>query len=73
MSMIGAPEPLDELEARYQREAFRDLSYEDALRRFTALWVWAREIDPEFGTDWRNDLEPDLSIARVLNDLPRDA
>lgn len=68
--MIVSFELLDELEARYQREAYAGLSYEDALRRFIALWVWAREINPEFGADWREDVEADLSLARILNDLP---
>jgi len=68
--MIRRPKRLEELERRYQREAFRDLTYKEALRLFTALWMEARELNPDIGTDWREDLEPDLAVARAVNGLP---
>ena len=68
--MIRRPKRLDELEKRYQREAFRDLTYEEALRLFTALWMEARELNPDLGSDWREDLEADLAVARAVNGLP---
>jgi hypothetical protein len=68
--MIRRPKRLEELERRYQREAFRDLTYEEALRLFTALWMEARELNPDINADWREDLEPDLAVARAVNGLP---
>ncbi|MGH7543397.1 MAG: hypothetical protein ACREK7_05610 [Gemmatimonadota bacterium] len=68
--MIRRPKQLNELEKRYQRDAFRDLTYEEALRLFTALWMEARELNPDLGSDWREDLEADLAVARAVNGLP---
>lgn len=72
--MIEPTRRLAELEARYGREAFRQLSYAEALALFTALWTEARAVaGAEFGGDWRADLEADLAIARAVNGLPPDA
>ncbi|MGH9222269.1 MAG: hypothetical protein ACRD2W_00345 [Acidimicrobiales bacterium] len=68
--MIRSSKRLEELEERYQREAFRDLTFEEALRRFTALYLEARKLNPDFGADWREDLEADLAVARAVNGLP---
>ena len=57
-------------EAQYQREAYRDLPYTEALLLFAALWAEARALNPDFGADWEHDLEPDLAVARALNGLP---
>jgi hypothetical protein len=40
------------------------------LRRFTALWVYARKIRPDFPTFELKDLEADVELARVLNARP---
>lgn len=61
---------VEELERRYEREALRDLDYPEALRRFTALWNEALQLNPAFGLDWEEDLAPDLAIARPVNGLP---
>ncbi len=68
--VIKASPRLDELERRYQREAFRGLSYEQALERFSSLWAEARQLNPDMGKDWLDDLEPDLAVARAVNGLP---
>ena len=68
--MIVSSKRLDEFEAAYQREAFASLTYEDALRRFAALWAEARVVSPNLGQDWRRDLEADLAVARAINGLP---
>lgn len=62
---------VEELQRRYEREWLRDLSYPEALRRFTALWAEALLLNPDIGADWRDDLESDLAVARALNELPR--
>ena len=67
--MIRSSKALRDLEARYQREAFQGLSYEQALARFAALWGEARELNPDLGADWLGDLEPDLAVARAVNGL----
>lgn len=68
--MLNPTRRLQELDDRYRREAFRDLTFDDALKIFTALWNEARRLNPEFGADWREDLQADLAVARVLNGLP---
>lgn len=68
--MITSSSRLEELERRYQREAFRGLSYEQALARFSSLWAEARQLNPDVGKNWLEDLEPDLAVARAVNGLP---
>lgn len=68
--MIRDCQRLRDFEARYRREAFRNLTYEEALAIFEALWIEARKLNPDFGDDWREDLEADFALARVLNGLP---
>jgi len=67
--MIGSSAILKEFEARYQREAFRDLSFPQALASFAALWAEARALRRDLGADWLEDLEPDLAVARAVNGL----
>lgn len=68
--MMRSSARFDELERRYQREAFRHLTLGEALERFAALWAEARQLNPDLGEDWRADLEADLAVARAVNDLP---
>lgn len=70
--MIKSPQLLEELNRRYERDAFA-LSYDVALQRFAALWAEARELGVIDDGDWLTDLEPDLASARVLNRLPATA
>jgi len=70
LEVIERTPRLDAFEKQCGREAFRSLSYAEALDRFTALWVEARALNPDFGTDWREDLEADIALARALNGLP---
>ncbi len=67
--MIVSSKRLEEFEARYQREAFANLSYHEALARFAALWAEARLIRPDLGQEWREDLEADFAVARAINGL----
>lgn len=45
--MIRDIQRLREFEACYRREAFRNLAYEEALGIFEALWVEARQLNPD--------------------------
>ncbi|HEX9886710.1 MAG TPA: hypothetical protein VGA70_09490 [Longimicrobiales bacterium] len=69
--MIRATPELARFERWYALE--RDLPHDRALEMFTALWCEARLLDPNFPGDWREDLEPDLAVARAVNGLPPDA
>lgn len=65
--MIRSPRLVQELNWLYEREALADLSYEEALQRFSALWAEACELGVVDSEDWLTDLKPDLAIARILN------
>lgn len=70
ISCMIAPHPaLEEFEARQAREAHIGRSYADALARFTALWVYAREINPALGAEWTEDIEAAIAVGRALNGL----
>lgn len=71
--MIASHRALEEFEAQQGREAHAGSSYADALARFTALWVYAREINPSMGADWMDDIQADIAVARALNGLPPSA
>lgn len=68
--MIRSTTRWKEFEERYRREAYRDLSFRDALSIFEAMWVHARKLNPRLGEDWREDLEASIAVARALNGLP---
>lgn len=70
--MITRGPRLDAFEAEYQRQANADVSAEEALRRFAALWAHARAVRPDLGADWRQDIAVDIRVARVLNGLGPD-
>ncbi len=69
--MINESQRLREIEQRYASTVLAGRSYEEALAVFTALWRHARRIQPEFPGDWREDVQADIEMARVLNGLPR--
>ena len=68
--MIRATARWQEFEARYRREAYRDLSFHEALAIFEAMWVHARKLNPNLGEDWREDIQASIAVARALNGLP---
>ena len=68
--MVRDTQRLRDFEARYRREAYRDMTYAEALAIFEAMWMEACEIRADHSVDWRKDLEVDLEVARTLNGLP---
>lgn len=70
--MIKSPEMVRRLDERYERERLADMTYLEALERFTALWDHARALGAFDHTDWLHDLEPDLRIAHALNALAKE-
>lgn len=68
--MLKRTARLVQFEADYARETTNARSFEEALAVFEGLWAEACALNPDFPTDWRDDLEPDLAIARILNELP---
>lgn len=70
--MIRSPEMLREVDERYERERLADLTYHEALERFTALWDHVRTMGGPDHSDWLADLEPDIRIAHALNALPEE-
>lgn len=67
--MIRSSESLQRFAEDYARERIGSRSYEEALAIFTALWTEAASLNPGFPGDWREDLEPDLAVARAVNGL----
>ena len=61
---------LREVDERFDQERLADMTYHEALRRFTALWDHARTMGAVNHLDWFADLEPDIRIAHALNALP---
>ncbi len=45
-------------------------TYEEALRRFAALWTHVRALRPDVGEDWREDVQASIRVARGVNGLP---
>ncbi len=71
--MIQPSARLQRFEAQYQREAFRDLTYDEALEWFASLWAEARALRSDLGHDWLADLDADFAVARAVNGLSPDA
>ena len=70
MGMIKSPDKIRESEAAWNREIYSGMGYLEALARFEALWIQARLVNPESGHTWEEDIEADITLARVLNGLP---
>jgi hypothetical protein len=68
--MIADTPRLRRFEAEYQRTAYRQVGYGDALARYVLLLEEARLLNPDFGADWEDTLGPDLAVARAINGLP---
>jgi len=68
--MIRSPELLEALNARYRRERYGPLTYEQSLAVFAGLWEHARLMRPDYAPDWQTDVAADIVLARVLNGLP---
>ncbi len=58
-----------DFEARYSRDAYRDLTYPAALALYTGLWLEARLLNPDAANDWEHDLAADIAVARAVNGL----
>jgi len=68
--MLNNPERVAEFERRDARRRYADMSFEEALGLFEALWAQAAALNPDFPGDWREDLGGDYAIARAINGLP---
>ena len=67
--MIRRTAALESFEAQMVRDELDGLTYLEALRRFTGLWMEARQVRPDLGDDWEQDLCADLAVARAVNGL----
>lgn len=67
--LVRTPE-LEALERRWEREAYHDLTFTEALTRFGALWTEALALQGDPLAGWREDLRSDMAIARAVNGLP---
>lgn len=70
--MIHPSDKLHDLERTHARE-LGARTYAEALAIFAALWQEAVALNSEFPGYWRDDLAPDLAVARAVNGLPPDA
>ena len=68
--MLRPSKRLIDLESSHENATYGSMDYAEALSRFTAMWMEAIKLNPDRGKDWKDDLEPDLAIARILNGLP---
>lgn len=66
--MIRNVEKLEAFHRLHERRRLAAMTYEDALRIFTALWVHARALGWEGPDDWLADLEPDLAVSAALRE-----
>ena len=68
--MIKSPARVRESEADWNRKVYASMEYPEALERFTAMWNQARSLNPGIGQSWKEDIEADIALARILNGLP---
>jgi hypothetical protein len=63
--VIRNPDGLAAFERTDTRERLAGLTYGEALAIFAGLWREARAVAPQSGLPWREDIEPDLAVARA--------
>lgn len=68
--MIRNESRLRQIDLRWEREAYHDLSFIEALDIYARLWRQALRLNPDPIAGWREDLASDLAIARAVNGLP---
>jgi hypothetical protein len=56
---------------KFEKEetAKTDLSFKDALKIFEAMWQEALALGAVKNSDWLNDVEKELRIARIINGI----
>lgn len=69
--MIRANDRLRAFERWYSEHRTATRTYSEALAIYTALWMHARQLNPDFPSDWETDIAVDIELARVLNGLPK--
>lgn len=67
--MIRNESRLRQVHLRWEREAYYDLSFVEALGIYARLWQQAIQLNPDPIAGWREDLASDLAIARAINGL----
>lgn len=68
--MLRSSDRVREMEADWARSLYSSMDYPEALARFTALWYQARLLNPGVGQTWEEDVKADITLARILNELP---
>jgi hypothetical protein len=68
--VIKSPAVLKALEDSEVRTTVRSRTYFESLDIFLALWEEARLLNPGIGSDWLEDVQCDIAIARALNARP---
>jgi hypothetical protein len=71
--MMKDPDRVKALERDYNRRTYGSMEYREKLRRYEAMWMHAVSLDPEFGKHWQEDIQADITLARILNGLPPQA
>lgn len=69
--MMKSPDMLRRLDERYERERLAEMTFQEAVEIFNALWNHARAMGAVDQSDWLADLEPDLRIAPRSQCPPR--
>jgi hypothetical protein len=68
--VIKSPLVVQALEDADRKAAAQSLTYYQSLDVFLALWEEARLLNPNMGTDWLQDVQCDIEVARTLNARP---
>lgn len=68
--MLNPTRGLVELNAADAEAVIYRRSYHEALDIVLQLWDEAKALNPDIGSDWRNDVEVDIAVARTLNARP---
>jgi hypothetical protein len=68
--VITDPRRLKDLEDRLAGDAGAAMTFAQALAWYEGALVEVRALRPDFDTDWIEDLESDLAVARAVNGLP---
>jgi len=65
------PDLVEELETRYKREEYSELTYEDKLGIFSELRAQARLLNPTYAGDWRRKIQHKIDTARAFRELAK--